>query len=254
MDTEPAIPRGLFKSADPPDNDRGSEIGLIASPAPFPPEVLSMRLFLRSLLLPLLLAGWLCGAGTASAEVRDDGKFFKADTVAKVNKEIQDIHDRYKKDVVVETYKSYKDIDVPETSKESVKLETKEERNKAFNEWALERARKLKVNGIYILICREPSHLQVEVGKNTLTKEFTAADRHKLDEILLNKSRDKKFDEGLEDGVDFIRTAMRHNVATPAHESRPAQPGHAGGGGGGINWMWWLLIGGAVLIGMWLIS
>src|SRR5581483_8078826 len=82
-------------------------------------------------------------------------------------------------------------------------------------------------------------------------------DRRKLDEILLTKFREKKYDEGLEEAVDFVRTTMRHNVATPAHEGRPAQPaqpGHAGDGGGGINWMWWLIIGAVVLIGIWLIS
>src|SRR5262249_15976187 len=143
-----------------------------------------MRPLLRSLLLPLLLAGWLGGAATASADVRDDGKFFKPETVAKVNKEIKEIHDRYKKDLGIGTDKRYKDIDVAETRKGSFKNQEKEERNKAFNQWAIERAVKLRVNGIYILICDEPRHLQIEVGKNTLAKEFTASDRHKLDEIL----------------------------------------------------------------------
>jgi uncharacterized protein len=216
-----------------------------------------MRLLPRSLLLPLLLAGWLGGAATASATVRDDGKFFKPETVATVNKEINEIRERYKKDLVIETYKSYKDIDGPEKSRESVNLQDREERNKAFSKWAVERAEKLKVNGIYILICREPSHFQIEVGNKTLSKEFTLADRHKLEQILQTNFKEKKFDEGLQEAVDFVHTAIRRNVANPEHESRQkAQPSHpaGGGGGGGFNVMHWLLIGGAVLLGIWLIS
>src|SRR5262249_43744890 len=63
----------------------------------------------RRALVPALIAGWLLLPATAHAivpQVHEHGekKFFKEETVREANALIQKIAQRYKKDVVVETY------------------------------------------------------------------------------------------------------------------------------------------------------
>ena len=73
-------------------------------------------------------------------------------------------------------------------------------------------ARQGKVNGVYVLVCRDPAHLQVEVGNETQKKAFTLKDRDKLAQILLKQFREKKFDEGLAEAVKFFESTLKSNL------------------------------------------
>ena len=57
-----------------------------------------------------------------------------------------------------------------------------------FSQWARQRARELGINGIYMLICKSPAHVQVEIGNDTRKKAFTEEDRARLVKILLSGS------------------------------------------------------------------
>jgi uncharacterized membrane protein YgcG len=167
-----------------------------------------MHLSRRSL-LPILLLCWLIPAHPAWAvyppPVKDEGKFFSKDALDKADKKIKEIYDRFHKDVVVETFPS-----IP------ADLEAKYRelgRKKFFVDWAQTRARNLGVNGIYILVTREPSHLQVEVGHRTEQKAFTLEDRDRLARGLLAKFKEKKFDDGLLEGLDFIEKNMKADTS-----------------------------------------
>jgi uncharacterized protein len=194
--------------------------------------------------------------------VRDDAKFFKGDTLLAVRKKTLEIHQAYKKDLLFETYESYWNIEGAETNKAKHKLDDIEYR-KLFAERAMERAKGQRVNGIYVLICRDPAHLVVEVGNETRQKAFTLEDRHRLEELMLTRFRAKEYDKGLEEAVDLVQTTLRHNLGTehtpqPGHTEHTPQPGHTSQpehqqGGGEFNWVKWLLIGGAVLLGVWLL-
>src|SRR5262249_5175145 len=60
-----------------------------------------------SSLMVAVLTGWLLTAGAAPAavaEVRDEAEFFKKDTVQRADRIIQEIKDRYKHDLLIETF------------------------------------------------------------------------------------------------------------------------------------------------------
>src|ERR1700733_4375124 len=99
----------------------------------------------------LLMAGWAAAALLVS-EVKDDGGFFKPETIKKANKGIKDIKDQHKTDLVIETSKGFP----PERKDDFEKLG----KERFFEEWGRERAKALEVQGLYVLICKEPRHLQ----------------------------------------------------------------------------------------------
>ena len=78
----------------------------------------------RSLLIPVLVAGWLGLIAPAFAAVapliKDGGKFFSADAVAKANEKIKKIAQTYNKDLLIETF-----ADIPDDLKKDYKPEDK---------------------------------------------------------------------------------------------------------------------------------
>jgi hypothetical protein len=159
-------------------------------------------------LMTAILAAWLVPAGPARAvfppPIKDDGKFFKVETLDKANKKIREIYENYRKDVVVETIASLSD-----EQEKQIKDEGKE---KFFARLALERAKAQGVNGIYILLCKKPTHLQVHMDPRTQKKDFTAANRRTLIEKLIAEFKEGKFDEGLLVGLDVIDSALKVNT------------------------------------------
>lgn len=164
-----------------------------------------MTAHLRWLVAPLFMAGLLLAGPTppARADVRDDGNYFSKATIDKANDIIRDIRKDTSKDVVVETFGdagNRKDVLKGSGGK------------KALQEWAAERARALKVNGVFILLCKDPPRIQVEAGVETREKAFTTADTEKLFGILRDHFKDKKFDDGLIAGLHFTQEKMKENL------------------------------------------
>lgn len=139
-----------------------------------------------------------------NAEIKDEGSFFSVEAIRKIIPEIVGVEQRYGKELVVETVK-----EIPADAKKDY---TPEKKQKFFYDWAQSRARQGKVNGVYVLICRDPAHLQVEVGNETQKKAFTRQDRDKLAQILLKQFREKKFDEGLSEAVKFFESTLKSNL------------------------------------------
>jgi hypothetical protein len=193
-----------------------------------------------------VLAGWLAAVAPVSASavapvIKDDGKFFKDDARTKADEQIREIHREFNKDLLIETFPA-----VPEDLTKDVDMKDKTARNRFFEKWARDRARAADVNGIYILICKLPEHLQVEVGTHTLEKAFTIEDRNELSKKLLSDFREKKYDEGLLDAVDFVAKRLKaHGVRSSAVPV---------GGGGMMEGLGGLLcVGVLVLAALWLV-
>jgi len=140
-------------------------------------------------------------AGTSG--VRDNGDFFSDSAKKEATRRISEIESQFKKELVVETFTA-----VPEEIKRGVDLTDKPALKKMFNEWTLKEAKNQKVNGIYILISREPAHLQIVVGGDTLSKAFTLKDRDSLTTLMLSRLRAKQNDEALSECVKFVSTTM----------------------------------------------
>src|SRR5205807_4780773 len=99
---------------------------------------------------------------TPSSQVRDQGKFFGARAISEANDQIADFSRRAQKTLLIETFPGV----LPEDA-ERVEAMNKEERGRFFHDWAGRRVAAEKVHGIYILVCRQPSHFQLVVSADT---------------------------------------------------------------------------------------
>lgn len=216
-----------------------------------------MTLATRWALVPAVLAGWLCLAAPAWAvvpEVRDEAGMFSADATKRANEIIADISRKYKKDLLIETYKT-----VP--ANKAAEREKLGDTN-FFPRWAEGRFGALRTNGIGILICNEPKKLQIVLGEETQRKAFRPSDRDKLRQDLLANLKEEKFDRALLDAVQFVSDRLQTNVKTttaaPARRTAAAEPAaapaarqvdhHNGGSWVGTILMWVLIIGGIWLV------
>jgi len=149
--------------------------------------------------------GWLVVVHQAQAvyppPVKDGGKFFDAKALEKANAKIKDIYKKYKKDVVIETIDA---LSVDEQKK------AKEEGNKKFfPKYALKRIDDLGVNGVYIVISKEPRWAQFEMDPQTRKTVFSNADRDKAYSKLIERFKEKEFDQGLLDALDAIEASLK---------------------------------------------
>jgi hypothetical protein len=165
------------------------------------------------LIAPLLL---LLGsrALAASSGVRDEAHFFSPDVVSQAEQVIGQIEQKHHKDVLVETLPA-----IPPDLKGQYDPQNKEA---FFEKMANTRAKAQGVDGIYVLITRDPPHLQVMPGNNTRQRLFPLSDRDAVRDQLLTSFKQEKFDQGLLDMVRGIQQRMDANAR------------NAGSSGGGI--------------------
>lgn len=189
------------------------------------PTSLVFSWLLAPLALLLLTAS---GANAAANGIRDDAKFFSPDAVSKAEQVIHQIDQKHQRDVLIETLPS-----VPADQKQQLDQLGKDT---FFKRWADSRAASQGVSGIYILITREPSHLEVAVGNRTQQRLFTRSDRDAVRDQLLTAFREKQFDQGLLQAVRTIQQRMDANVPVSSSgsgsNSGTVVPGGGGGGGG----------------------
>jgi uncharacterized protein len=160
----------------------------------------------RWLLVPVVLIGWLGLAGPVPAAVypppiKDEGRFFSAEALDKANKKVREIYAHTGKDLVIETVAA-----IPEDLKKKYEELGKD---RFFSDWARRRAEDLGARGIYVLICRSPGRVEVVMDKQTARKAFTEGDRDKMVKKVLDKFREKQFDAGLLEGVDFVASTLK---------------------------------------------
>jgi TPM domain len=215
--------------------------------------------FARWTVLPGLLASWLLLPAMAHAivpQVRDNGKFFDTQTVAKANALIKKIEEKYKKDVAVETY--------GEISDEVAKRFQYDPKNRSafYERWVDYLAEGSTINGVVVLIVKDQhnkniTHIEVGVGRDTQRKAFTLANRNELVSIL--KDGFKQPNQALLDGLRFIEDTLAAHIArepapvagqNPAHSAPAHQAVHDNGGS---NILGWVCIGLCVLAAIWLV-
>jgi serine/threonine protein kinase len=136
--------------------------------------------------------------------IKDNGNFFSADAVTMTNKKIKEITQTYKKKLVIETFP-----EIPADRKQGFQPDKKQQ---FFEKWARDLAQDNVVDGVYVLICKAPPYLQIEVDNETLKKTFTNPNRVEMSTILLDKFRKEKYDAGLQEAVDFYGKTLRQNL------------------------------------------
>jgi uncharacterized protein len=165
--------------------------------------------------VPLALAGSFAHA--ANAVVRDQAGFFSESAESAASRVISEIQTTLKRDMVVETFR-----DIPAEVRRGVDLQDKAAVNKLFETWSVDRARELGVQGVYVLLTREPAHLQVAVGNQTQRQAFTMADRNALANRMLEQLRAKKYDDALIAGVGFVRDTLTAHAAPSTKTKSPS--------------------------------
>ncbi len=170
------------------------------------------------LLLIALLAGGLVGTSPvegAGPKINDDlGSFFSKSAVDHAMGRLLKIYSDFKVEVVIETFSS-----IPDDMKAQYQPDAKAE---FFRRWAVMRTDDERVNGIYVLICRNPGYLQIEPDKSTRKKAFTPAERNALAKKTLKLMDRKQFDAALAGMVDTIQSTLETNLGRRA--VRPLRP------------------------------
>jgi TPM domain len=155
--------------------------------------------------LPLGLVaclGIVTPAHAVAPETKDGAKLFTPDAVKKADKEIREIARKFDKDLLIETLPG-----VPGAEAERVKQMSTEERGKFLRNWARDRAETAVVNGIYILILKDPPHLEIVITPKARSS-FDQEAFTKLRDLLLRQLRDKHYDEALLQAVDLVRDRL----------------------------------------------
>jgi len=205
----------------------------------------------------LLVLSWMwiyrLPDGSALAEVKDETGMFSQSARQEADGATRQIKQKYGKEMLVEVF--------PEIPAELRSQYSPDRKDQFFAEWMTRRAQELKVNGVYVLICRNPNHLQVDAGRETRQRAFTAQNVEQLKNVLVTRFRNKQYDDGLKEAVSYVDRTLAANLGSNAaagtanpqynyqapnsSSGTPARPPT----GSGISWIWWvLLIGIAIFI------
>lgn len=191
--------------------------------------------------LLLVQPGSLRAGGAA---IHDEAGFFSERAKADAGYLVTELQRTMHKDVCVETFAA-----IPEEFTKGVNLQDKLALNKAVNTWAVQRARSQGVNGVYIVLVKQPAHLQALVGNDTQKRAFTLSDRDQLVNLMLTKLRAKDYDGALREGLGFVASTMRtHGAGSPRAVSGPvsARHGEAAASSSGGGWLLPLIIVGVI--------
>jgi CHAT domain-containing protein/tetratricopeptide (TPR) repeat protein len=157
-------------------------------------------------------------AGTStrptSLGVRDHGSFFGADAVRTAERATAEIKAASGKEVIVETFAAVPDEDRVRFNQ----LVDRAEQDKFVADWANRRAQELKVNGVYLLMCRKPGKFYVMSKGGGVARE--TIDRVK--QQLLESFRKGDFDGGLAIAVGTLRADLA--PARPQGQSEGSNP------------------------------
>jgi hypothetical protein len=139
-------------------------------------------------------------AAKPAPEVQDRASFFTADTIKKANAVMADIKKRYKKDLMVESIK-----EIPADWKSKYDPKKKE----AFFKKLVEaRAQARKLDGMYILVCKDPSWVQVGADLITEKKAFPKAMKDRLLAVIHDKFGKGEYDTGLLELIALMESAF----------------------------------------------
>ena len=193
-------------------------------------------------------------ARAVGPEVRDNAGLFSARAVKQADAAIRNIQKDYRKDLLVETFPG-----VPEGRTEDYTRD----REGFFSNFVRERAQAARLDGIYVLVMKEPPphrfRIQVGVGQATRQRAFTPMDRDELVRLFQSSFRDDKYDDGLRNAVAFVERTLRSNLQIGTLERtaqgmpvRPIAPSNASSSHSSIGSLLVLalfVVGGVLVVG-----
>lgn len=153
----------------------------------------------RHLLAVLCLGVAMTAASAVAPEVKDKAHFFQDETVRKVDLIARQIARDFNRDFVVETV-----LSVPADQKERVKAMSAADRTRFFSNWCTDRAEATVTHGVYILVCKDPAHLAIEITKESQAA-FGKEGYDKMLANLLKALHEKRSDEGILAAAEYAR-------------------------------------------------
>jgi uncharacterized membrane protein YgcG len=158
---------------------------------------------MRRLPFSLALFAFIAGNVLAVAPtVQDGGKYFSPEAIKKADEQLRELYAKNHWDLLVETFES-----APADQLEKVKAMSKAEREKFFQSWARTRVEQRAVNGVYVIVCKDPTYIYVEVTPKAI-RALDAASAKKLKDRLIADFSANKFDEGLAATVKLVREKL----------------------------------------------
>ena len=147
--------------------------------------------------------------------VKDYGGFFKPEAVQKANAELKEINTKTRKNIIFETFKK-----VPAKDAQRIADTNPQDRREYFARWMRSRVQGIPFD-IYVLITKEPGHVQIAIGPEAEKRAFTARDRDELDKVLLGKLKTKEYDQGLSDALGYIRKTLYSHLDIASTPPKP---------------------------------
>lgn len=155
--------------------------------------------------------------------ISDAGDFFDGSHEQQAIRRIEELHSKFKKDVRVETFAK-----VPDDHADRLKQLGADA---FFKDWLKELAKTEHVDGVFVLICRQPAMIKVGINESTRKSLFTESDREALWKLMKRRFDQKDFDAGLMAGIDYIQDRFAaHSSGNPLAQtdrlpsSSPARP------------------------------
>src|SRR5262249_17539865 len=143
----------------------------------------------------------------AAGDVKDRAGLFSPAAVLSAEDGIEAIKNLYGKDCVIATAPA-----IPENRKEIFNKLQEKNRGMFFRGWAMDFMQQELVKDLYILICKEPLHVEIvpssEVQENILRSKGNAQLHH----LLVERLKEKKYDQGLLEAVQFVRSKYDSQV------------------------------------------
>jgi hypothetical protein len=134
------------------------------------------------------------------SHINDSGRFFTPQAVESAKKRIESIKNEFNRDIVVESFTS-----IPEADRTKFQQMDRAGQDKYVSDWAERRTKELNVNGVYMLICRQPSKLHVRTTQNSVSRDVQLEIQSKL----LSAFRSRQFDDGLLSAIESARNGMQ---------------------------------------------
>jgi S1-C subfamily serine protease len=136
-------------------------------------------------------------------ESKDGAKLFTEEGWKKVAPAAERLLKEAKTDLLIETFET-----PPKGDADKVKAMSASEREKFFREIVRDRVKADKLSGVYLLVCKSPTYLYVDVTEDAgLSSEAAKKLRDSLREALLTNFKEKKFDDGLAKALQLVLDA-----------------------------------------------
>jgi hypothetical protein len=175
---------------------------------------------LRQIAGGLAAVGCLALVGTAAASslpIRDQAKLFSRAALSEAGDALQGIREQFDKSLVIETYPSVSWI-----SRLTHNLKGTQARENFFADWAKRNAKRAGSSAIYVLICKAPApiHIEVVVGRD-VAPYFSPKDSAQLHDLLQSRFREGQYDGGLLSSIRFVQSTLQLNGAPPPVAQEP---------------------------------